>query len=110
MSLPGFEEVIRQAQDFQNRLQTIKDDLARRTVETSVGGGMVKATANGSGRIIKIELEPTVVDAKEIEMLQDLVVAAVNQTLDAARHMSTEAIRTVTGSLPIPPGLESFLI
>ncbi len=110
MSLPGFEEVIRQAQDFQNRLQKIKDDLSRRTLETSVGGGMVKVIASGSGRIITVELEPSVVDAKDIEMLQDLLVAAVNQALDDARHLSTEAIRTLTGSLPIPPGLENFLI
>jgi nucleoid-associated protein EbfC len=110
MSLPGFEEVMRQAQDFQNRLQKIKDELARRTVETSVGGGMVKVTASGSGRIVKIELEPAAVDAKDIDMLQDLVVAGVNQALDEAHRLSTQAIRTLTGNLPIPSGLESFLV
>jgi DNA-binding YbaB/EbfC family protein len=109
MSLPGFEELVRQAQDFQQRLQKIKDDLAQRTVETSVGGGMVRVTASGSGRITNIELEPKLVDPKEIEMLQDLMVAAVNQAIEAAHQMSSEAIRALTGGLPIPPGLESFL-
>ena len=109
MSIPGFGELIRQAQDFQQRLQQIKSDLAQRTIQSSVGGGMVKVTASGSGRIMKIELEPKLVDQNEIEMLQDLVAAAVNQALDDARHMSTEAIRSATGGLPIPPGLESLL-
>lgn len=109
MSLPGFEELVRQAQDFQQRLQKVKDDLAQRTVETSVGGGMIKIKANGSGRIVSIEIEPKLIDPNELEMLQDLLVAGVNQALNDAHQMSNEAIRALTGGLPIPPGLENLV-
>lgn len=107
MSIPGFEDLIRQAQALGERLARMKEELAREVVQASVGGGMVVAEVNGRGQILKVTIEPQVVDPDDLEMLQDLVVAAVNQALLKARELAAEKTRQLTGGLPIP-GLESL--
>jgi nucleoid-associated protein EbfC len=107
MNVPGLEDLMRQAQDFSQRLEKIKEELAHRTVSASAGGGMVKVEADGRGRITKVEIEPQIVEDNDVEMLQDLVCAAVNQALQNARDMAAQATRSLTGGLPIP-GLDSL--
>jgi hypothetical protein len=107
VSPPGFDELIRQAQEFQNRLARLKEDLGRRTVEGSAGGGMVKVTANGRGQILRVSIERGLLRPEEQEMLEDLVCAAVNQAQQAARALAADSARAITGGMPVP-GLEEL--
>ena len=106
---PGMEELMRQAQQMGQRMNELKTELARRTVTGTAGGGMVTVTANGAMQILKVEIEPEVIDREEAEMLTDLIAAAVNQALSAAREMMAEETRKLTGGLPLPPGLDGLL-
>ncbi len=108
MTIPGFEDLIKQAQAFTQQLAHLKAELARETVAASAGGGMVTAQANGRGQLLKVTIEPQVADPGELEMLQDLVVAAVNQALQKAKELAAEKTRQLTGGIPIP-GIEELL-
>lgn len=94
--------IMKQAQKMQAQIAKIQEELAQKTVEASAGGGMVIVVANGKQEIISIKIEPEVVDAQDIEMLQDLVVAAVNEALRKSQEMVSEEMRKVTGGLQIP--------
>ena len=107
MTVPGFEDLIRQAQAFTQQLARLKEELAREVVQASAGGGMVVVEANGRGQLLKVVIEPQVADPDDLEMLQDLVVAAVNQVLKKAKELATEKTRQLTGGLPIP-GIEGL--
>lgn len=99
---PNMKEMMRQAQRLQQKIQKIQEELAQKTVEVTVGGGMVKAVANGKPEIVSIHLEKEVVDPEDVEMLQDLVVAAVNEALARAKEMVEQEMAKVTGGLNIP--------
>ena len=105
---PGMEDLMRQAQQMGQKMNALKQELARRTVTGTAGGGMVTVTANGAMQILSIEIESEVIDPAEADMLKDLVVAAVNQALAAARELVAEETRKLTGGLPIP-GIENLL-
>ena len=107
MTIPGFEDLMQKAQAFTQQLARIKAELAREVVSASAGGGMVTAEVNGRGQLLKIAIEPQVADPQELEMLQDLVVAAVNQALAKAKDLAAEKTRQFTGGLPIP-GIEDL--
>jgi len=107
LTIPGFEDLIKQAQAFTQRLAQLKADLAREVVSASSGGGMVTAEANGRGQLLRVTIEPQVADPHELEMLQDLVVAAVNQALQKAKELAAEKTRQLTGGIPIP-GIEEL--
>lgn len=94
--------LLKQAQEIQARLAQIQEELARRTVEASAGGGMVRATVNGKLALTSIKIDPTVVRAEDCEMLQDLILAAVNEGLRQAREMVSEEMSKLTGGLKIP--------
>jgi hypothetical protein len=102
------EDLLRQAQDFSARLDQLKEELARRTVEGSAGGGMVKVTADGLRRIRRVQIEPSLLKSPDPEMIEDLVCAATNQALEAAQQMAAEASRALTGGMSIP-GLEGLM-
>ena len=99
---PNMKEMMRQAQRLQAKIGKLQEELAQRTVEASVGGGMVKAVANGKPEIVSISFEKEVVDPDDIDMLQDLVVAAVNEALSRAREMVEGEMSKLTGGLNIP--------
>ncbi len=99
---PNMKEMMRQAQLLQNKLNKLQEELKHRTVEVTVGGGMVKAVANGKPEIVSITIEKEVVDPEDVEMLQDLVVAAVNEALERARQMMEDEMSKLTGGLKIP--------
>ncbi|HID97822.1 MAG TPA: YbaB/EbfC family nucleoid-associated protein [Thermodesulfobacteriaceae bacterium] len=99
---PNMKEMMRQAQQLQNRMAKMQEQLASRTIEATVGGGMVKAVANGKPEIVSITIENEVVDPEDIEMLQDLIVAAVNEALSRAKEMVESEMAKLTGGLKIP--------
>ena len=94
--------IMKQAQKMQAQIAKVQEELAQKTIEASAGGGMVTVVANGKQEIISIKIEPEVVDPKDVEMLQDLVVAAVNEALRKSQEMVAEEMRKVTGGLQIP--------
>jgi DNA-binding YbaB/EbfC family protein len=98
--------LLRQAQALQERLASTQEDLARRTVEGSAGGGMVPAVVNGRLEVVSVRIDPAVLERPDREMLQDLVVAAVNAGIRAAQQMMGEEMGKLTGGLGIKlPGM-----
>lgn len=98
----GLGNIVRQAQKMQAQMQKIQEELANKAVEACSGGGMVKAVVNGRQELLSITIEPQVVNTSDIEMLQDLVVAAVNEAIKKSQAMMGEEMGRVTGSLSIP--------
>jgi len=98
----GMGNMLKQAQKLQSKIFKLQDQLADRTVETTVGGGMVKAVANGKQELLSIKIEPEVVDPNDEQMLEDLIVAAVNDVLKKAQEMVTEEMTKLTGGFKIP--------
>jgi len=94
--------MMKQAQQLQSKMMKLQEELADRTVESSSGGGMIKVTANGRQQIISIQIEKEVVDPDDVEMLQDLVLAAINDALAKAQEMVSSEMGKLTGGLNIP--------
>jgi DNA-binding YbaB/EbfC family protein len=94
--------LLQQAKQLQERLASVQDEIASRTAEGRAGGGMVTAVANGRLEILRVHIDPSLLAAPDQEMLQDLVVAAVNEALRAARALIAEEMQKATGGLPIP--------
>jgi len=101
MSLGDLGNIMKQAQQLQERLAQVQDDVARRTVDASAGGGMVKVTVNGKHELLAITIDPSVLK-EDVELVQDLVLAAVNEGLRSAQRMVAEEMTKVTGGLKIP--------
>jgi DNA-binding YbaB/EbfC family protein len=101
----GFGNMMKQAQKLQSEMKRIQDELAEKTVEATAGGGMVTVVANGKQEIVSIKIDPEVVDKDDVEMLEDLIVAAVNESKRRSQEMMMSEISKVTGGLGIPPGL-----
>jgi DNA-binding YbaB/EbfC family protein len=100
--MKGMGNMMKQAQKLQSKMLKLQEEMAEKTVETSSGGGMVKVIANGRQQIISIQLEKEVVDPEDIEMLQDLVLAAVNDALSKSQEMVSNEMSKLTGGLNIP--------
>jgi DNA-binding YbaB/EbfC family protein len=94
--------IFKQAQEMQAKMSQVQEELARKTVEASSGGGMVKVVVNGQLVVSSVKIDPSVVNPQEMEMLEDLVLAAVNEGLRRAREMAAEEMSKVTGGLKIP--------
>ncbi|MGB9712864.1 MAG: YbaB/EbfC family nucleoid-associated protein [Dissulfurimicrobium sp.] len=99
---PNMKEMMRQAQRLQAKIAQLQEELVQKKIEASAGGGMVKAVANGKPEIISITIEKEVVNPDDVEMLQDLVVAAVNEAILRAKEMAEEEMSKITGGLRIP--------
>ena len=95
-------DIMKQAQEIQGRLQQVQEEAAARTVEASAGGGMVSATVSGKLEVVALRIEKAVVEGGDLEMLQDLIIAAVNQAVRAAQKMMADEMSKVTGGLKIP--------
>ncbi len=98
----GLQGLLEQAQGMQKRLAEVQSELARRTAVGEAGGGMVRVTVNGRNEVLRVEIEPEVIDREEREMLQDLVVAATNAAMQTAAEMVAREMGKVTGGLNIP--------
>jgi DNA-binding YbaB/EbfC family protein len=98
--------LFRQAQELQEKLAGVQQELAARTAEASAGGGMVTAVVNGKFELVRVRIEPSLLQNPDVEMVQDLVVAAVNEAVRAARRMIEEEMGKLTGGLGIKlPGI-----
>jgi len=95
-------DIMKQAQKMQAKMAQIQEELADKIVESTSGGGMIKVQVNGRQEILSILIEPDVVDPDDVEMLQDLIVAAVNDALRKSQEMMAEEMKKVTGGMSIP--------
>jgi DNA-binding YbaB/EbfC family protein len=98
----GLGGMLKQAQRIQAQLAKIQEEMAQKTIEASSGGGMVTVVVNGKQEIVSLKIEREVVDPDDIDMLQDLVLAAVNEGMRKSQEMVTEEMRKLTGGLSIP--------
>jgi len=103
--LGNIGKLMKEAEKAMQRIDQVKDELMAITVEASSGGGMVKVTANGAGAILSIKIAPEVVDPDDVEMLEDLVLAAVKDALEQSATVREEKMAEATGGLPGLPGL-----
>ena len=103
LKLPeNFQELFKNVQDIQKNIAETQEQLKSKEVSATVGGGMVTAVANGAQQIVSLEIDPSVVNKEEIEMLQDLVKASVNEALRKSRDMAQGELSKLTGGVPIP--------
>ncbi len=95
-----FKDIIAQAQEMSGKLKQVQEQLRHRTAEATVGGGMVEATVNGLLELVSVRIDPQAVDPRDVDMLQDLIVAAVNQAMARAKEMAQSEMQSATG-IPI---------
>lgn len=94
--------MMREAQKLQAEMQKMQEEAKKKTVEATSGGGMVTVTASGAGVIVSLDIDREVVDPEDVEMLQDLVMAACNEALRRAQEMVNDEMSKLTGGLQIP--------
>ena len=99
----GQFKMLRQVQQLQAKMAKVQEELAAETVEASAGGGAVKAVVTGEQKLVSVTIDPAA--AEDVEMLQDLVVAAVNEGMEKAKELAAQRIQEVTAGLGLPPGL-----
>jgi DNA-binding YbaB/EbfC family protein len=102
MSRGGIGNIMKQAQQMQRRMAQLQEELANKQVEASAGGGMVTATVNGKQQLLGLKIDPAAVDPDDVEMLQDLITAAVNEALKQSQQMASEEMSKLTGGMSIP--------
>ena len=100
--MKGMGNMMKQAQKLQSKMLKLQEELAEKTVEATSGGGMIKVVANGRQQILSIQIEKEVVDSEDVEMLQDLMLAAVNDALGKAQEMVSGEMGKLTGGMNIP--------
>jgi nucleoid-associated protein EbfC len=100
--MKGMGDMMKQAQKLQARMLKIQEELAEKTVESAAGGGMIKVVANGRQQIVSIRIEKEVVNPEDVEMLQDLILAAVNDALTKSQEMVATEMGKLTGGLSLP--------
>jgi len=98
----GMGNLLKQAQEMQAKISKIQEELGQKSVEGSSGGGMVQVTVNGQFNLLAVKIDPTVVNAAEKEMLEDLILAAVNDGMRKARDMVSTEMSKVTGGFKLP--------
>lgn len=94
--------ILKQAQKIQERIARIQEEIGDKRVEASAGGGMVRAVANGRQEVVSIEIDPEIIKSGDIELIQDLVVASVNEALRKAKELVAEEVSKATGGLNLP--------
>ena len=104
--MPDLNELMKMAQEAQNKLLQAQDDLDKVEVEGVSGGGMVKIRASAKGRIIGVEIDESILQPSEKQMVEDLVAAAINDARSKADVAAQDAMRDVTGGLQLPPGFK----
>lgn len=102
MDLQG---MLAQAQKMQEEMERMKDEVAKKTVTAEAGGGMIKVTVNGANQVLAIKIQKDAVDPNDVEMLEDLVVAAVNKALNEVQEIAAKEMDKLNGMLPNIPGL-----
>ena len=100
--MKGMGNMMKQAQQLQSKMLKLQEEMAEKTVEASSGGGMVKVVANGRHQLLSIQIDKEVVDPDDLEMLQDLILAAVNEALLKSQEMVSGEMSKLTGGMNIP--------
>ncbi|MBO8159982.1 YbaB/EbfC family nucleoid-associated protein [Thermosyntropha sp.] len=98
----SLNKMMKQARKVQEQIAKLQEELKERVVEASAGGGAVKVKVNGKQELVEIKIKPEAVDPDDVEMLEDLIMAAVNEGLKAAQEMVSEEMAKITGGLNIP--------
>lgn len=98
----NMQKMMKQVQKMQADMLKLQEELVTRTVESSAGGGVVKVVANGKHEVISIEIKPEAVDPEDVEMLQDLILTAVNGALKQSQEMVSQEMGKLTGGLNLP--------
>ena len=99
-------DLMKQVQEMQSRMQEMQEDLARMTVTGRSGGGLVEVTVTGAGKASAVAIDASLMKLEEMEILEDLIVAAFNDARGKSEQASAEKMKDVTGGLPLPPGLK----
>jgi DNA-binding YbaB/EbfC family protein len=99
--MTNFQNLLKQAQRIQSQVTQMQTELGQRRIEASSGGGMVTAVVNGRQELIELHIDQQVVDPNDVEILEDLIVAAVSEALGRASEMASEEMKKLTGGLPI---------
>ena len=105
MSKRMLGDIMREAQKLQAKMAEMQEEAKKKTVEATAGGGMVTVVANGRQEVLSIKIDPSVVDPKDIDMLQDLITAAVNEALRKSQDLMKEEMGKLTAGMGLPPGL-----
>lgn len=102
MSRGGIGNIMKQAQQMQRRMAQLQEELENKSVEASAGGGMVTAVVSGKQQLLDLKIDPAAVDPDDVEMLQDLVTAAVNEAIKQSQKLASEEMSKLTGGMNIP--------
>ena len=102
----GLGNILKQAQEIHAKISQLQEEMAGKTVEASSGGGMVNIVMNGKQEVLPIRIDPEVVNREDVEMLQDLIAAAVNEAIRKSQEMMTEEMKKITGGLVFPVSFE----
>lgn len=100
--MKGLGNILKQAQEMHSKISQLQEEMANKTVEASAGGGMVTLVMNGKQQVLSIRIDPEVVNREDVDMLQDLISAAVNEAIRKSQEMMTEEMKKITGGLSIP--------
>jgi nucleoid-associated protein EbfC len=106
--MTNFQQLFQMGQQVQARLSQLQTELGNRTVTSSSGGGMVTVTADGKGQVRSLSIDPSVVDPNDVELLEDLVLAAVSEAQTRAQQIYEEEMKKVAGGLPLPFNLSDL--
>ena len=98
----GLGNILKQAQQMHAKISQLQEEMAGKTVETSSGGGMVSIVMNGKQEVLSVRIDPEVINKEDVEMLQDLIAAAVNEAIRKSQEMMAEEMKKITGGLSIP--------
>jgi nucleoid-associated protein EbfC len=98
----GLGSMLKKAQEMHSKISQLQEAMAEKRVETSSGGGMVSVVMSGKQEILSIRIDPEVISKEDVEMLQDLIRAAVNEAIRKSQEMVTEEMKKITGGLSIP--------
>ncbi len=98
----GLGNMMKQAQQMQQKMERVQAEMEKREVEASAGGGMVTAVVNGKQQVLSVKIDPSAVDPQDVEMLQDLIMVAVNEAIRQSQDMMQQEMSKLTGGMNIP--------
>ena len=98
-------KMMKQAQQMQSKMQSLQAELAEQTVEETVGGGKVTVKANGAGEVLSIQIDPSIVDPEDVEILEDLVLSGVRKAIDSGKELASKEMSKATEGMGLPPGM-----
>jgi DNA-binding YbaB/EbfC family protein len=106
--MKNFASMMKQAQELQGRMAEMQAEMERARIEGRSGGGLVVLTMNGKGDLAGVKIDPSLLRSEEVEILEDLVVAAHNDAKAKVERLMQEKMQSLTGGLPLPPGMKLF--